>query len=160
MYQPYPTGGELPEIERPPVPSQVRNAVKVMYAGAAASLLGIIVDIVTVNTTKSAIEKRTPHLTASQLNATQHALIAGSIIGGVIAAALWIFIAQNCKGGKNWARLIGTVLFAISTIDTIGGAIAPVAGAVKIWEAVVWLIGLIAVVLLWQRPSTEFFTGA
>jgi len=29
-----------------------------MYAGAAASLLGIVIDIVTVNATKTAIEKR------------------------------------------------------------------------------------------------------
>jgi hypothetical protein len=160
MYQPYPTGAQMPEIDGPTVPSQVANAVKVMYAGAAASLLGIVVEIITVNATKSAIEKHSPHLTASQINATQHALISGSIIGGVIAAGLWIFIARSCLGGKNWARITGTILFAICTIDTFGGAIAPVASAVKLWEIVVWLIGLTAVVLLWRRPSTEFFTGA
>jgi hypothetical protein len=160
MYQPYPTGAGEQEIHRPPVPSQVQNAVKVMYAGAAASLLGIVIEIITVNATKSAIEKHSPHMSASQVNATQHALIAGSAIGGVIAAVLWIVIARNCLGGKNWARLVGTILFAIATIDAIGGAIAPLAGAAKLWEAVIWLIGLTAVVLLWQRPSTEFFTGA
>ena len=158
MYQPYPTGAELPEIERRPVPSEVRNAVKVMYAGAAASLLGMVVNIVTVNSTKSAIDKHS-HLTASQLNATQHTLIAGSAISGVITAALWIFLARNCLGGRNWARVVGTVLFAIATIDTIGAAIAPLAAAVKIWEAVIWLVGLTAVLLLWRRRSTEFFTG-
>jgi hypothetical protein len=159
MYQPYPSGAQMPEIERPPIPSQVANAVKVMYAAAAASLLGIVVEIITVNATKSAIEKHSRHLTASQVNATQHALIAGSVVGGVIAAALWIFIARSCLGGKNWARITGTVLFAICTIDTIGGAVAPLAVGAKIWEAVVWLIGLTAVVLLWQRPSTEFFSA-
>jgi hypothetical protein len=160
MYQPYPTGAQMPEIQRPPVPSQVQNAVKVMYAGAAASLLGIAVDIITVNATKSSIEKHSPHLSVSQINASGHALIAGSAISGVIAAILWIFLARNCLAGKNWARLTGTVLFAIATINAVGGAIAPLAGAVKIWEAVVWLIGLTAVVLLWRRPSSEFFTGA
>ena len=160
MYQSYPTGAQMPETDREPAPSQVANAVKVMYAGAAASILGIIVGISTVNATKSAIEKHSPHLTASQINATQHALIGGSIVSGVIAAVLWIFLARNCLAGRNWARLTGTVLFAIATINVVGGAIAPLAGAVKIWEAVVWLIGLTAVVLLWRRPSTDFFTGA
>jgi hypothetical protein len=159
MYQPYPTGAEMPEIQRPVVPASVTNAVKVMYAGVVASLVGIVIDIITVHATKSAIEKHSPHMTASQLNATQHSLIAGSVIGGVIAAALWVFIARNCLAGKNWARIFGTVLFAICTIDTAGGAIAPLAGPVKLWEAVVWLIGLTAVVLLWRRPSTEFFTA-
>jgi hypothetical protein len=159
MYQPYPTGAQMPEVERPPVPSQVANAVKVMYLGAATSIIGIIIDILTVNATKSAIERRSRHLTTSQLNASQHTLIAGFIVGGLIAAAAWIIVARNCQGGKNWARITGSVFFAIATIDTIVGLTAPLAAAVKIWGVVVWLVGLTAVVLLWQRPSTQFFTA-
>jgi len=159
MYQPYPTGAQMPEIERPPVPSQVANAVKVMYVGAATSIIGIIIDIVTVNATKAAIQRRSHHLTTSQLNASGHTLIAGFIVGGLIGAAAWIIVARNCQGGKNWARITGSVLFAIATIDTIVGLTAPLAAAVKIWGVVVWLVGLAAVVLLWQRPSTEFFTA-
>ena len=157
MYQPYPTGAQMPETQRPPVPPQVANAVKVMYVGAATSVLGIIIDILTINATKSAIERRSPKLTVSQVDASQHALIAGFIVGGLIGAAAWIFIARNCQGGKKWARITGTVLFAIVTIDTIVGLTAPLAGAVKIWGVVVWLCGLATVVLLWQRPSTAFF---
>jgi hypothetical protein len=159
MYQPYPTGDQLPEIQRPPVPPSVANAVKIMYAGAAASLLGIVVEIITVNATKTAIQKHSPSLTASQVNVTEHAVIIGSAVSGVIAAALWIFMARSCQHGRNWARVTGTVLFAIWTIDVLGAVIAPLANAVKIWDAVIWLIGLTAVVLLWRRPSTEFFTG-
>jgi hypothetical protein len=159
MYQPYPTDAQMPEVQRSPLPPSVSNAVRVMYAGAAASLIGIVIDILTVNSTKAAIEKRSPHLSVSQINSVQHALVAGSIVSGVIAAVLWILIAQKCKAGKNWARLTGTVLFAIATIDTLGAAIAPEAGLVKIWIAVIWLLGLSAVVLLWRRSSTEFFQG-
>jgi len=159
MYQPYPTGAQMPEIQRPSVPSTVANAVKVMYVGAAASIIGIIIEILTVNATKNAIERRSPKLTASQVGASQHALIAGFIIGGLIATAAWILVARNCQGGKNWARITGTVLFAICTVDTIIGVTAPLATAAKIWGAVVWLVGLAAVVLLWQRPSTAFFAA-
>jgi hypothetical protein len=159
MYQPYPTDAQMPDVQRPPLPPSVTNAVRVMYAGAAASLIGIVIDILTVNATKAAIEKRSPHLSVSQVNSVQHALIAGSIVSGVIAAALWILIARQCHNGKNWARLTGTVLFAIATIDTVGAAIAPEAGLVKLWIAVIWLLGLAAVVLLWRRSSTDFFQG-
>jgi hypothetical protein len=159
MYQPYPTGAQMPDIERPPVPSQVANAVKVMYVGAATSIIGIIIDILTVNATKIAIERRSHKLTVSQIDASQHVLIAGFIVGGLIGAVAWIIVARNCQGGKNWARITGSVLFAVVTIDTIVGLTAPLAGAVKIWGIVVWLVGLAAVVLLWQRPSTQFFTA-
>jgi len=159
MYQPYPTGAQMPETERPPVPSQVANAVKVMYVGAATSILGIIIDVLTVNATKTAIERRSHRLTVSQVDASQHVLIAGFIVGGLIGAAAWILVARNCQGGKNWARITGTVLFAIATLDTIVGVTAPLAVAVKLWGALVWLVGLTAVVFLWQRPSSEFFTA-
>jgi len=159
MYQPYPTGAQMPEVQRPPIPTSVMNAVKVMYAGAAVSIIGILIEILTVNATKSAIEKRSPHSSASQINAAQHTLIAGFIVTGVIATALWIVIALNCKAGRSWARYTGTVFFAIATIDAVGATLAPEAGLVKIWAVVTWLVGLTAVILLWRRSSTEFFQG-
>ena len=159
MYPTYPSGTQMPEVQRPPVPPQVSNAIKAMYAGAVASVLGIVVDILTVNATKSAIEKRSHHLTASQVNSTQHVLVIGFIVGGVIAAAVWIFLAKACQRGNSWARTTGTVLFGLATVDTIVGVSAPVAGPIKIWGLVTWLIGLTTVIFLWQRASTAFFKG-
>jgi hypothetical protein len=159
MYQPYPTGAQMPVLDKPHVPAQVKHAVTAMYVGAAATVAGVIIEILTVNVTKAAIEKRSPHLTVSQVNGTQHALIIGSIVSGLIAVAAWLVIARACKNGHNWARITGTALFGLATIDTIGSAIAPVAGPVKAWWPVIWLAGLVAVILLWRRPSTEFFKG-
>ena len=160
MYQPYPGGDtQLPEPQRLPAPPSVLNAVKVMYVGAATSLLGIVIDIVTVSATKTAIEKRSPNLSVSQINSSQHVLVAGFIAGGVIAAVVWIVLARASQAGHNWARITGTVLFAISTVDTIGGLAAPVAGTVKIWAVIVWLVALTAIVFLWRRSSTAYFKG-
>ena len=159
MYQPYPTDTRMPEVQRLPAPPSVTSAVKVMYAGAAAGLLGIIIDIATANATKSALEKKSPHLSVSQVASAQHTLIAGFIAGGLIAAAVWFIIARMCQHGRNWARITATVLFAISTVTTVTTPLAPEAVLVKIWELVVWLAGLAAVILLWRRRSTGFFRG-
>jgi hypothetical protein len=159
MYQPYPTGTQLPELDQPPVPAQVKNAVWAMYAGAAATIVGVVIEILTVGATKTAIEKRSPHLSASQVNSTQHVLIIGFVVSGLIAVAAWIFIARACRNGNAWARITGTVLFGLATVDTILSAAAPVAGPVKAWWPVIWLAGLIAVIFLWQRASTAFFKG-
>ena len=160
MYQPYPTGAQLPAHQRPPVPPSVANAVKVMYAGALTSLIGIVFDIVTVGATKTAIEKKSPNLTASQVTSLQHVLIISFVIEGVIGAAVWIVLARLCQAGKNGARITGTALFGLATLDTlVGVAVAPLAGLVRIWALIVWLVGLTAVVLLWRRSSSAFFTG-
>ncbi|SRR6266508_3279245 len=97
MYQPYPGGAQMPEVQRPPAPGSVRNAVKLMYAGAAASLIGIAIDLTTLTATKSAMERQFPNLTGSQVTAQQRPLIVGWIAGGLIAAALWIFIAGTAR---------------------------------------------------------------
>jgi hypothetical protein len=160
VYQPYPGSAQMPETTRPSAPASVRNAVKVMYAGAAASIIGIIIGIATAGATKNAIARHSPTLTASQVNSTEHILVAGAIVGGVIGAALWIIIARSCQGGKNWARITGTVFFAIATLNAFGGFLAPIAAVSRIWTFVIWLIGLTAVVLLWQRSSTDYFKSA
>jgi hypothetical protein len=160
MYQPYPTGAQLPVTQRPPVPPSVTNAVRAMYVGALTSILGIAIDIVTVGATKRAIEKHSHHLTISQVNSTQHVLVIAFVIGGLIGAAVWLVLARLCRSGKNGARITGTVIFGLATLDTlIGAAATPIAGAVRAWGLVVWLVGLIAVIFLWRPSSNAFFKG-
>jgi hypothetical protein len=158
MYQPYPgSETQLPETQRPPAPASVLVAVKAMYAGAAASLAGIVVDLLTLNATKTAIARHSSGMTPSQVASTQHVLTAGFIAGGVIAAVVWIVLARSCQRGRGWARITGTVLFGLATVDTLVGLTTPVALAVRLWTLVVWLVGLAAVVFLWRRGSSAFF---
>jgi hypothetical protein len=160
MYQPYPGSTQMPEATRPPAPKSVLNAVKFMYAGAASSLIGIVIDIATLSGTKRAIEKRQPGLTASQVNSREHVLLVGFIVAGLIGVAVWLWLARSCLGGKNWARITGTVLFAIATIDLLVGFGLSVAGVVHIYGLLVWLIGLGAVIFLWRRDSSAYFKPA
>lgn len=157
MYQPYPGSTEMPVIERKPLPPSMLTAIRVMYVGAAASLVGILVDVLTVGSTKNEIARHSPNMTASQLSSTEHALVAAFIAGGVIGAAVWVFLARSCKGGKPWARIVATVLFGLATVDTLVGITVPVAAAAKGYAAVVWLIGLVAVVFLWRGTSSAYF---
>ena len=157
MYQPYPGATQMPDTPPRTVPPSVRQAVKAMYGGAAASLIYLIASIVTVGSTKTAIEKRFPNLTASQVTTEQHVLLIAGVAGGLIAIAAWILIARACQAGKNWARITGTVLFGIGTLDAVGGLVNPVAVPVKILAFVIWAFGLIAVIRLWQAASSAYF---
>ena len=156
MYQPYPTGVKMPVTPHPPVPRSVANAVKVMYVGALTNILAIVINVLAVSATTRAFEKRFPNLPV-----TQHHLVAGFIIGGLIDAAVWIVLARLCRSGRNGARITGTVLFGLATLDTlaIGAGAIPDASAARAWAPVIWLVGLAAVVFLWQRTSTAFFKG-
>jgi len=92
---------------------------------------------------------------------SQQHLVAGFIIAGLIDAAVWIVLARLCRSGRNGARITGTVLFGLATLDMIVGVTGavPDASAARAWAPVIWLVGLVAVVFLWQRSSTAFFRG-
>src|SRR5579864_1461603 len=114
MYQRFPgdAGPGEPPTTMMPMPQSVQRAVRAMYAGAAASLIGIAVDLTALSAIRSALNKRNTTMTAAQLNTAVHVEVGFLIAGGLIGAALWLWMAQSAKAGKGWARTVSTVLFA------------------------------------------------
>jgi hypothetical protein len=55
-YQPYPSSGKPVEPERPPAPPSVVNAVKLMYAGAAISVVSLVISLASIGGTKDSCE--------------------------------------------------------------------------------------------------------
>jgi hypothetical protein len=158
MYQSYPGGAQSPEQAPATAPQSVLRAVKVMYVGLAASLIGIVVGLTTLSSTRSAVLKRHPSYTAAQLNSAEHLEIGYLIAGGIIGAALWLWMAQSCRAGKGWARVVSTVFFGIDTLSVLVGVAAVQGGGLsRIFGILVWVIGLIAIILLWQRSSSDYF---
>jgi hypothetical protein len=173
MYQTYPDGKSPPEKygqPRSPIPVPVDNAVRVMYMGAAASLIGVVIDLATVGPPRDQLA--TPNdngaaLTATQLTASVHVAtgahlaIFALVVAGVIGVAAWIWMAQSNQSGKRWARIVATVLFGVDTLSLIAGINGASAlsgtAATRTYGIVIWLIGLAAIVLLWQRTSSAYF---
>jgi hypothetical protein len=157
MYPQYPGGNDAPE-RAPSAPPSVIRAVRVMYAGAVLSLVGIVINLVTFTSLRSAIGKANPALTAAQVNSAEHVAIGISIAGGLIGAALWLWMVQSCRAGKSWARIVSTVLFGIDTLSVIASFARVTNGAAgRIFSIVIWLVGLAAIILLWQRESSAYF---
>src|ERR1700722_6816369 len=120
MYQPYPSSGKPVEPERPTAPGTVQNAVKLMYAGAAVSTVSLIVSLVNISGTKTAIRKARPTLTAAQVNQLNTFIITLAIVSGVVGVALWLWMSRANGQGKSWARILSTVLFCLATLDLVG----------------------------------------
>jgi hypothetical protein len=157
MYQPYPSGGKPVEPERPSAPATVLNAVKLMYAGAAVSTVSLVISGVSIGGSKAAIRKQRPSLTPAQVNQLNTFIIALAIVSGVIGVALWLWMARANGQGRNWARIMSTVLFGLATLDLFGVLSQPKTLLGLVFPVLTWLIGLGTVFLLWRRESTEFF---
>jgi hypothetical protein len=64
-------------------------------------------------------------------------------------------MAWKCAAGRSWARVLSTVFSGLATVATL--TLDP-AGAWGLFGAILsWLIGLGAVILLWQRSSSYYF---
>ena len=157
MYQPYPSSGKSVEPERPPAPPSVLNAVKLMYVGAAVSTVSLIVSLFDISGTKDAIRKARPSLTATQVNQLNTFIIALAVVSGVIGVGLWLWMARANGQGKNWARILSTVLFGLATLDLYGVLSQPKTLLGLVFPLLTWLVGLGAVIFLWRKESTEFF---
>ncbi len=159
-YQPYPSTGKPVEPDRGEAPPSVRNAVKLMYAGAAVSTVSLIVSVILplsdIAASKAALKKDHPKLTASQVNQAFNIGIGVAIISGLIGAMLWLWMARANGQGKNWARITSSVFFALQTLSLFSVLNAPsVLGVV--FSAAIWVVGLGAIILLWRKESSDFF---
>jgi hypothetical protein len=157
MYQPYPSTGKPVEPERPAPPPSVLNAVKLMYAGAAVSTVSLVVSLVDISGTKAAIRKARPSLTAAQVNQLNTFIIALAVISGVLGVALWLWMSRANGQGRNWARIVSTVLFGLATLDLFGVLSQPKTVLGLVFPVLTWLIGAGAVFFLWRPESSAFF---
>ena len=153
----YPMPYQVGRAPLGPLPESVRNAVRLMYAGAAYAAVYAIGVIVVAS---AIIKNQVPAVTRSG-----HATVAGvavlTVLLSLVEIAVWVGLAQACRNGKNWARVTGTVLFGLHTIGFLAllANAHPGIGLTKVLTGIGWLIGLGAVVFLWQRPSGAFFNA-
>ena len=181
MSQPYPPSGQPAGPLRPAAPAPVRTAVTLMYAGAAVSTVTVIIALALIPAIKAALRTAHPSLTAAQVSHV-NTLITLAMVFGLAVIALWLWMARANGQGRNWARILCTVLFGLATLELIrvrpqypGGYLAhfaigdhvyPVVHSVLgatvldlIVPVLLWLAGLAAVWLLWRPASGAFFNG-
>jgi hypothetical protein len=162
--------GLVAGTQQEPVPAPLRTAVWFMYAGAALSLVRVIVVLVTEGTTRTAmrvalrtgVRAGTAPPTASQINSVITTTLALAIIVGIFSIGVWIFIARASLRGLRWARIAGTVLFVLDTVLVLIGPAGLGAGAtgaapVRAMASIIWLAALGATVFLWRKGSSVFF---
>jgi hypothetical protein len=145
--QPDPPAGQL----RPPAP--VLSAAKFMYGGAISSAALLIAALPFIGDTHGKVlgHRLTPTLT-----------ITLGAVAGLALIGLWLWMARATSQGKNWARILSTVLFALATLELLSAleGIGKDGVAQALFAGLTWLSGLAAVWMLWRPASSAFFKSA
>jgi hypothetical protein len=173
--QPYPGGGGIAGRRTSgdqdlPMPPSLRRAVRLMWAGAGLALLGTIVTLVLSGRIKTevfnaarkndAIARRSGRTgyTIPQLHTVASVTFASLVAAGIISILLWVWMAWANNRGSGWARIIASVLFALITVEVV---LARSRSSVSfLFILLEWVIGLVAIVLLWQRDTTAYIGPA
>jgi hypothetical protein len=137
---------------RPTVPRAartVRAAVRLMYAGAAVTTLSLIGTIISL----PFIGHKAAGLRLFGDSQPGAVAITLGIVSGVILIALWLWMARANGQGRNWARILSTVLFGLATLHLFGNKDV----VQLVFVVATWLVGLAAVWLLWRPSSNAFF---
>jgi len=134
-----------------------------MYAGAAIAAVRLVSGLVLLIIDFDAGSSTAPSMRAP--------VITGWVVFNLAWVALWLWMARANGRGRNWARIVSTVLFGWLTLSLPNGLLPPgrlgpgagLGAAVLYYGGGVtlvagWLVGLVAVWLLWfPEASSAFF---
>ena len=142
-------------------PRPVRDAIRLMCAGAVLNLAVMATILVTLGSVRPAFVH---DFEASQWHTVMLALIIPVLASAPIGAGLWLWLAWANGRGYLWARLAFVALFGLLTTGlllslsaSLGEGILPPAPADLIATAVLWLVGLAAVVLISTETASRYY---
>lgn len=135
------------------LPRQVRlAAILIMIAGAIQLAFGVIFAL---STNPAQLRQEILRTTETLPNAVVsiddgfvQSVIVASVVIQVLIAACYFWIAVKIQAGRNWARITGTILAALSVVTLTGPlSLLPVG------------LGVLAMVYCWLPKNRGYFTG-
>lgn len=163
-YPQYPGPAGMPA--KPPAPQTVQNAFYLMLAGAALQLLSGIAALGSVSKIRDTIRTQHPDYTSTQVDSAVRVGEAFAIVLVLIGMGLWIWMAFANRAGKNWARITGTVFFGLDSLSLVISLAVSGSSAMSTTKTspfsvivgiLIWVVGLVAVILLWNKQSSPYF---
>lgn len=153
----YSAGSGSVPAGRMAAPKQVNTAFWLYIAVGVLSLIGGIIGAAVFSGNQDQLRKQ---LSQGGQNVSQGAIdagigagIASAIVSGIVGLALYVLFAIFLRRGANWARIVLTVLTALSLIANI---ITLATGNVGLGLLQV-ILAVIATILIFRKPANEYF---
>jgi hypothetical protein len=146
-YAQYPSGQPQAPGE---VPKRVNIAFWLIVASGVVWLLSVLLSIGLIDT--PALRQQFEEQMAASGAQIDFDSIKGMLIGTIVAVAvigagLYALVALNIRKGKNWARILGTVLAALSVLSLFPLGLGSLSA----------LLGIAGIVLLYLPDTSPYF---
>ncbi|WP_159707181.1 hypothetical protein [Arthrobacter sp. 18067] len=136
------------------VPQMVNIAFWLIVGAGAIWLISILIAMAALNdpTMRSMVEDQMAAGGAADVRFedVQGFIVGVMVVLGIIGAGLYALVAINVRKGRNWARILGTILAALSIFALVPLSLATLSA----------LLGIAAIVLLYLPASAPYFRKA
>src|SRR5690625_2044653 len=140
-------------------PKSILNAVKLMYVGAALSVLGVILGFATAGAIEDDLRQQNPVFTDAEIDAGMNFVIGFTVVIALIGAALWIWMAIMNKKGRSWARTVATVLGGLNILFTLLSFAQGASGASLISNLISLALAGGILFLLYRPESSDYYAA-
>lgn len=155
------SGGTPPPAGPVSQPRSIANAVKLMYVGAALSVVGILITLFMRDTIREQVEKGAADagrdMSPSDVDAAVAVAVGFSVVVGLLGVGLWLWMAWANGRGKKWARIVATVFFALSLVSFLLSLLQSPPPLSLVSSIVSVLLGATIIYLLYRPESTQYY---
>lgn len=166
----YPSSTDNTPMGRPVPnpPSTVKGAFLIYLIVTLISVIGIVL-VVTSNVWDQAIAAAGTNVTSSGTSVSSLASAAkiATVVVGLIFIGLYLLFAFKMRAGRNWARIVLTVLSALSILSaartTASISVNGQAYSVGSSQATGWInaaLAVVAIVLMYMGASNAYFAAS
>lgn len=127
------------------------------WAFLAATVISIVSGLLVLgqrDALADAVRRSNTKLTAQQIDQAATVALVAAVVIAVLIALLYLFFAVKLRAGRNWARIVLTVLTALQVISLLAGSGGSWIGYLSCLAAV------IGVVLSFLPESSAYFAAA
>jgi hypothetical protein len=161
-----PNYGGLPNFPSAPPPSDTppqrftppNEIMSAFWCYLAGALILVVSGVLTINQRQQLVsalrENNTQHLTVDQINTVVTATMAVTVVILIIVAALYVLFAFKLRQGRNWARIVLTVIAALAVLSLLA-----VAGS-GTFLSIVGDLAAVAGCVLSYLPKSNAYLGA
>ena len=156
------------------VPEAVLIAIRLMYAGFAATCAALVASLMVLGrytqattaakTTANAAKLDGLPRVADHYQAIEQAQnqMAGAMVIAVVAAVIglvcWAVLARACRRGRGWTRIAATVLLGLYTLVLLLVCVSThLDPGARFTTLLAWALGLAATIPLWSQHARDFF---
>jgi len=155
----------VPQPRAIEAPSSVKGAFVIYVVTALISLVGIVITLTSDIYDRAINEAANAGAVTGEISASQIVTIAKTvtIVVGVLFLALYLFFAVKMRAGRNWARIVLTVLSGLSILSVANTGSVTVNN--RVYSSSMSLISgwvgaalaVLAIVFLYLAASNAYF---